>query len=306
MLDLAEAQQDADFAEQALTQSRASSFDTRVILPEGATRADAVYLLTQNFPMNEYGLPTHVLRSDLLPYPLGTCSQYDVDAATMGLVYFEGFPQFENGKAFWEQMVHETYQQFMAFQAFVDQAEEHGIRQMPLLSASTGHDLTLLMQWAKEFYWSVRARAYDIFIVAAELKKREHRIRKMESKHYAATNDMIETLLTKFDDADWIAELNAKEAVEALETLIKVQRQSLGLTGQNSSSVPKDVLPAGASTEAVMRQITRGAGLTQASSDTFQKRLDSLLSDEADGMVVQEAILRISRQERGPAHDIEF
>jgi len=267
-----------------------------IVLPDQCSRGDAIAILSKNIEQNQFGLPTHFIRSDLLPSLLtGSVAQDEVDSASVGLFYNEGYPTLASGTPFWNQLPHEPQSSHNLFQRYIDQAEEHGIRQLDLLSAQEGTGLEVLRQCYLEFYWSSRARAYDLFIVAAEERKRQLRTRKMESDHYTRAETLLATLETRFKDPEWIEELDAKEAIEAMDTLIKLMRLSVGLTGQYASSLPKDRLPDGASVQSIMEHITRGANLSQEGSDNFTAKLQALLSDEDSGMVLQEAILKISR-----------
>jgi hypothetical protein len=190
------------------------------------------------------------------------------------------------------------------FQKYLEQAEELGIRQLDVLGAAEGEDLDHVRALYNEFYWSARARAHDLFIEAAEVRKRQIRTRKMENSHYNQTKALFDKLMERFKDEDWIQELNAKEAIEAMETLVKLQRLSVGLTGQNASSLPRDPLPAGASTDAILQHITRGASLSTETSENFRGRLQELLSGN-DGMVVQEAVLRLSAPQHHHSSDAD-
>ena len=269
----------------------------RIILPEGCPRHLAVASLSARIQSNEYGLPMFFIRSDMLPFDLGTLTQTDVDNASEGLFYNEGYPTLQNGTTFWHQLPHEPYDAYILFTRYIEQAEDLGIRQLDLLAVSTHSELPEVQALYNEYYWSARARAHDIFIVAAEQKKRFHRTRKTENKHFDVAGRLLDTLLQKFNDDEWFEELNAKEALEALELLVKIQRLSLGLTGQHASSTPKDKLPDGASTESIMRSITRGAGLSQDSQDGFMGRLKALMDNPEEGMVIQEAILRLGKSD---------
>lgn len=267
---------------------------TIIPLPTNASIGNIVQLLSKNVPTNEYGMPVYFIRSDLLHYHSNPyLTQDDVDAATVGLFYHDGYPTLEDGASFWNQLPHETYDRHLLFTKYLEMAAEYGVRQLDILAVQEGLDTLVVQQLYQEFYWSIRARAYDLFVVAADRKKREIRTRKMENSHYEQAGALLTTLLTKFEDPEWIEELNAKEALEALELLVKVQRLSVGLTGQHASSLPRDALPAGSSTEQVMRQLTRDTGLSNQASDNFKGRLDALLQGD-DGMVLQEAILRFN------------
>jgi hypothetical protein len=266
-----------------------------IVLPPHATRGEAVATLSRNIDVNQYGLPTYFIRSDLLPsLDGGSVTQDEVDAASVGLHYHEGYPTLSNGSAFWSQLPHEPADAYLLFKRYVDQAEETGIRQLDLLSAQEGVSLDQIRQNYMEFYWSVRSRAFDLFIVAAETKKRQLKTKKMENAHYDQAGKLLEALLQRFEDPDWINELNAKEAIEAVDTLYKVQRLSMGLTGQNASSLPKNPIPEGASVQAMMEHLTRGANLSQEAGDNFTARLQALFTGD-DGMQLQDAILRFHR-----------
>jgi hypothetical protein len=152
-------------------------------------------------------------------------------------------------------------------------------------------DIETVLEVSRTYYWSIRAKAHDIFVVAADQKRRELRIRKTENNHYASAGALLDQILPKFNDPEWIEELSAKEAIEALETLMKIQRLSLGLTGQNSSSLQQG--PRGASTELIMRQISKESGVAVAQENMMDNQLAMLLADESYGAKAQELILRV-------------
>jgi hypothetical protein len=270
-----------------------------VLLPEGVSRGDAVRILTKDIPLNQFGLPEFFIRSDLLNFN-GYISQDDVDAASIGLFYQEGYPTTEDGRAFWNQLPHEPMQAYLLFQKYISQAESQGIRQLELLAVEEDVDLEILRQYSLEFYWSPRARAYDLFIIAAETRKRQIRTRKMENKHYDKAGELLAGLEKKFETDDWWEELSAKEAIELVDVLVKIQRLSLGLTGMNASSLPKQPLPEGASPQQMLEQLTKGSQAGNRDTEGFQARLESFLADDDQGMQVQEAILRLTRPTQAP------
>jgi hypothetical protein len=261
-----------------------------LVFPEDATKGDIIYELSQRIPQNEFGLPDFFFRSDLIH---GTqLTDQDVDAAAVGLFYFNGYPTLENGSSFWNQLPHEPQKQYEMFTAYLDQAGEIGIRQLDLLAVHTDFRVEELSEFSREFFWSARARAYDLFITAAEAKKRQHRIRKMEDKHFVETDKMFTKLLQRFTGEfdDWIEELNAKEAIEALELLVKIQRMSVGLTGQHASSTSRDI-PAGVSDEDAIRRLAQSSGMSHSNADQFAGRLQHLLNHPEEGATLQAAII---------------
>jgi hypothetical protein len=271
---------------------------TILVLPEGISRGDAVALLSKDIGFNQYGLPEFFIRSDLLPLTAGTpITPYDIDAASVGLFYREGYPTTEAGTAFWNQLPHEPMAAFILLQKYINQAETHGIRQLELLAVEEDTELETLRQMSLEFFWSSRARAYDLFISAAEMKKRQFRTRKMESVHFDQAQSLMDGLMQKFNigDENWWDELSVKEAIEMMDVLVKIQRLSMGLTGANASSLPKNPLPDGASPQQIMEHLTKGSSMASRDTEGFMARLDEFLSDPESGMQVQDAIIRLSR-----------
>ena len=263
------------------------------VFDEGASKGDIIYELSSRIPVNEFGLPIFYLRGDLLPS--GThLTQTDVDVAAQGLFYYEGYPTTERGGSFWNQLPHEPHNDYELFRAYLDQAALIGVRQLDLLAADAGKTLEVVSEACRAFYWSARARAFDMFIVAADRKKREHRIRNMEDSHYLEADALFKKVLERFkgDNSDWIDELNAKEAIEVMETLVKLQRMSVGLTGQKASSTPADALP-GESSEAIMRQIAQRATQTGTGNSDFGSQLNELLNG-SDGAQIQDLIIRFT------------
>jgi hypothetical protein len=266
--------------------------------PANATRGQLVQAVSKSIPHNEFGLPIFFYRSDYLHSSTNAYTQDDLNAAAVGLFYPDGYPTLESGHSFWSQLPHEPFPAYAAFKAYLDQAEELGIRQLDLLALSEGCEMATLQENYLEFYWSARARAYDLFQTAAEQRKRQLRIRKMENSHYDKAGAILAKLLEKFDQEDWIEEMSAKEAIDALETLVKVQRLSTGLTGQHASSNTRDAAPVGASAELTIRQLVRGAGVSERAADDFGSKLASLLTNEDDAMKIQELVLKVNTTDK--------
>lgn len=265
----------------------------RVLLPDGVSRSDAIFILSKGIPTNQFGFPLFFYRSDLLPADLNALVQSDVDHCAIELFYSDGYPTLDNGTPFWEQMPHEPFADYLLFKRFLDQAEDTGIRQLHLLAADQMKPLELCLARAREYYWSIRAKAYDLFVVAAEQKKREHRIRLTEGRHYQMAKDLMDSLLVKFDDPEWVGQLTTAEALDYLEKLVKIQRVSLGLSGTNASTLSKDAAP-GVSVELLMRNLSKNGMVPQEDAGDFKDQLDILLNDPEAGAVAQELILRVT------------
>lgn len=266
-----------------------------IVFQEDASKGEIVQTISERIPQNEYGLPTFFIRSDLLSgYQL---AEDEIDAAAVGLYYHEGYPTLPTGATFWNQLPHEPHTMFEWFQAYLDQAAEVGIRQLDALAVKLNTSLKELSDVAKEYYWSARARAYDMFIVAAEAKRRQHRIRSMENQHFVKAEKLFEEVMGRFvDDEDgdsWVEELTAKEAIEVLESLIKVQRMSVGLVGQHSSSTAQQ-FGEGEATESMIRKIAQDAGASSSTSDKFVSQLKNLLDNPEEGATIQAAVIKMT------------
>ncbi len=226
-------------------------------VPAGASKAVVVSWLNKQVPTNEFGLPTFFYRSDYLPGH-ESLTQNDADAAVVVLNYDEGYPTFDNGKIFWNQLPHETFGDYLTFQRYLDQAEELGLRQLQILSMDQNISLERITEMHAEYMWSLRARAFDLFQVAADRKRRELRVRSTEDKHFKIASGLIDRLKDVFEKEDFFANLDAKGAIEILRMLANLQRISMGLSQNgNMGNQPIDPM-AGASGNDLMRQITKG------------------------------------------------
>lgn len=272
-------------------------------IPEGATRGDVVAILSQDLPCNSFGFPIYFYRSDLLPLHAANFTQEEAQKAAVGLFYNEGYPTLEKGSSFWSQLPHEPLEAFKLFEAYIEQDEELGIRQLDILAATKRLVLSDVTAIYKEFYWSVRARAFDVFQTAAEQKRRERITVRMENRHFDQAGQLFARLMERFSDPEWIEELNAKEAIEAMETLIKIQRLSVGLTGQHASSNNGRMNTPGASAELILRQITKGSHLQEGGGNALQDRMRLLLADPEQGATLQELILRVNSEGFNQQHN---
>jgi hypothetical protein len=267
-----------------------------LVLPDGCSRGEAIEHMSRGIPTNDYGLPLYYLRSDLLDLPavcqMGYIDQGDLDAAGELLSYTDGYPTFRSGSPFWTQAPHEPREAYLLFQRFLDLAELEGIRLIDSLAREESVPLDLVRQHSLEFYWSSRARAFDLFVVAAEAKKREVRTRKTEDTHFTEAQNLLNAILLRFQqDKDLLEKMDGPELLEAFDKMVKIQRLSLGLTGQNASTTNKDMAPA-SSVEVILRQLTKNSGQADQTTDERQNRLALLMSDPDSAMQIQELIVR--------------
>lgn len=268
-----------------------------VIFPDPEDRGQVLAHLQKRIQTNEYGLPHYWIRSDLLDLPsiaaLGRTTQDTVDMATEVLEYNEGYPTFSNGSPFWTQMVHEPHNCFLLFQRYLELAELEGIRLLDTLARLEQVELKLIRQMYYEFFWSSRAKAHDLFVVAADAKRREVRIRKSENRHFESANTILGKVIERINaEPDLINDMDAKELFDLFEQMIKIQRLSLGLVGQHASSMQRELTAPGMSSEVIIRKLTQNSGGSEQTADGLAGRLAVLMSDEKTALTVQELIVR--------------
>lgn len=271
----------------------------RVLLPEGATRSDAIYYLSKQIPTNEYQLPTFFYRSDLLPQNLDRMSQDDVDLAAVTLYYEDGYPTFGKSRAqiFWNQLPHEPYEAFSLFQRYLDQAEDIGLRQLQMLSMDNNISLDRVSAYALEYYWGSRSRAYDLFQVAAERKRRELRVRKTEDKHFQMAGALIQQITSTIEEQGetFFRNLAPREALDALARLITVQRISMGEHQNGTAKLAGQVdAMAGASGSDIMRDLTKNIAQGSGAAG-IDNNLRALMSDPQFALQAQSLIIQVRR-----------
>lgn len=276
----------------------------RIILPEGATKAVAMREINKSIPCNEYGLPTFFYRSDLMPYELGTLTQAEVDNCVVRLSYDDGYPTFNDGHLFWQQLPAESFADFLLFQRYLDQAMELGLRQIQLLAMDNQVSLEKVNALSHEYCWAPRAKAYDLFKVAADRKKRELRSRNLEDHHYNIAEDLLSTLKAKLaDTGDIFKDLSGKELLECLRLLINIQRVSNGLPQNgNAGAVPFNPDAALGGKE-LMEEITKGLDRSDAGLG-LNHNLQELLKDPNFAFEAQSIILRVRQADDPNAHKV--
>lgn len=275
---------------------RAVANPTRLVtLPINCTRGEAIQEVSRIIPQNELGLPTFYLRSDFLDLQRicqqGYINQDEADAAAEILDYTYGYPTFRSGAPFWERMAHEPHDAYILFQAFIELSETEGIRLLASVAERQNIPLQVVKNHSEEFYWSSRSRAYDLFITAAEAKKKEARTRKIENQHFLKAGEILEKVATRLTD-DKLDNLDGKELLDAMEQMIKIQRLSVGLTGQNASTIDKNLQTPGTTVETIMRQLTINNGQETQNESSIKNRLALLMADEGTALKVQELVVK--------------
>lgn len=273
-------------------------------------RAEVIKYLAQNTSTNHYGLPEYIFRSDLLPhdfFSLDSSGQNSAqEAALLELDYSQGYATLPNGETFWNQMPHESAEDFRCFHHFLgmprqSRGNEHApsapVRQLNLLKPITGKSSVELLSLSYQYYWPERARAYDLFMVASHQKQKELRTQNIEDKHFERAQRFVEYAETYLEEvfADpEAAELTPKEAFDMMHKMMMMQRLSVGLS-PNGAHAGKDEnkTPANASLEVIMRTIAKNAGIESADQKSTQALTQELFKDPDNLYKAQELIIRM-------------
>lgn len=281
---------------------------SRIILPEGATKADAMYILSKEIPENEFGLPAFFYRVDMLPYNLEGLTQEDADACVVELSYDEGYPTYNGGHIFWQQLPSEPFDAFMLFQRYIDQAQSLGLRQTQILAMENRVSLEKVVALYHEYFWAARAKSHDLFQVAADRKRRELRGRSLENKHFEMADSLLLQLKNKLadgaeDGVDIFKDLTGKEFLECMRLLMNMQRVSAGLPQNgNAGGVPFN--PDSAMTgKQLLEDITKGVQRGDAGLG-LGGGLAEMLKDPNFALEAQSVVLRV-RQYNDPNAQIK-
>lgn len=279
-----------------------------------ANLADLVRQLTQALPLNNYGLPDYIYRSDLLNFqafrqlekPVNelhddTISdlQSQLAAAIYPLTYDDGYPLTPQGFPLWDIMPHEPKE---AHAAFIEYLEFAGVRQ---ISKLTSYPLDDVAEWNTLYFWSIRVKAYDLYRVAHHERQKIVRLLNTEDDHFAMASQLMEECKKYFSQTPLIdAEgkvadgMDYKEVISVMEKLVKIQRISVGLPMQsNAIAKDGDITRTMVPTEVIMRQITEKQGGSKENKmvDDFD-----ILKEDPEGVdMAQELIVRYQNQTLG-------
>ena len=268
-----------------------------ILLPLGTSRGEKIQHLSNTIPTNEYGLPLYYIRSDMIDWTqidaYNHISYDSLQTAAEILEYADGYPTLKSGSPFWAQLRHEPHQAYLLFQHFLALDEDEGIRLLDTLATREQVPLENLRELSLEYYWSARARAYDLFIVAAEAKRREVRTRKTEDSHFTLAGGILDKVVERINrDPELIEKMDAKDLFDLFEQMVKVQRLSLGLTGANASTNTNMPMNPGSSVEMILRTLTKEIGLNGNAQDGLQQRMALLMADPDTALVAQELVIR--------------
>lgn len=309
-------------------------------------KANVIKELTRTVSTNEYGLPNHIYRADMIPANYNELSAQErgeiLDIAAQQLEYDQGFPTVASGEPFWGKLPFETTEAYNAFVQYLEltmpeatnanAAEEmmnpnlsantvvsHNessrahtrspIRQLHILAPIVGIDTASLLSYSYMFYWTQRAQAYDLFLVACHRKRKERLTLELEGQHYKMSSQLLQTSSQILENAlaeiankdyterDITCEWKMRDVTDVMWKMFQMQRISLGLspTGGGGKSQSSEA-PQNASVEVTLKNIAAEAGI-QASVE--EKGLDNntseqILQDPEALLAAQELIIKLN------------
>lgn len=241
---------------------------------------DIMRQLIANLPLNDYKLPIHIYRVDLLDFvrlsqllqSFATTTTVSfppeqggigngrnqimqevagiVEAAQITLAYDEGYPALPEGTPFWQQLPFESDEQFAMF---VEYLALDGVR---MLSELKTYPVGITRPNFFMNYWQLRVKAYELYKVASAHRKRMSRLLNVDDAHFADAEVIMGKLKSYFAgmtlDNDSIT---PDKAVAMFEKVVKVQRVAAGLNanGEKEGMEPGKV----ASVSVTMQQIVQ-------------------------------------------------
>jgi hypothetical protein len=269
------------------------------------TRAELLAHLYNNLPKNEYGLPRHLYRADLIDPQIfyiteedghkinaGDKEKYEfmqqaLENAVFELTYREGYPTFKNGCAIWEALPYESVDDFQLFESYRLQP---GGRQLQLLDYKVREHASELFHTC---YWNVRCVASDAFAVVHMRRQREQRILRSDDNHFLASERLLDRFQKLEEEINWDTLKDSPvDFVQCMERLQKMQRQSLGLVSANGSGVK---VPEGITSVEISMRRAQGDPVQQSEGETVKEGTDitKLLTDESTLKTAQELILKV-------------
>lgn len=283
-------------------------------LTKPMTKGEVFRTLSQNIPLNQYHLPDHIYRADLIGLDVLELSAKDrlnvLDSASMPVTMEHGYPALNETQPFWEQLPCEPPDAYNAYMTFLElpekSAHNNPIRLLPIIATLTNETLDQIAEWAHQFYWHWRARAYDLFLIACHRKQREQRIMSVEGQHFKQAEGLLAKVqaiaVAKLDqeiralttDQDAETDTKLKDLISMVKDLMGIQRISIGLPAAGPSQIDLKLDgPRHTTVDETFKSIAKeGAG--EAKPNQRSAEMDALLQDPDDLSRVQELLIKMT------------
>lgn len=267
---------------------------------------------TENSPIQEYriaGFPSAAIQVAFVP-----------------LMYDEGFPTFDTGKSFWQQLPYEPQDAYLTFERFLlmaqgvapsyDEASEEAdegiaasgtrsiealVAQMNISGQMSDQEILIMADkwrtYSHLYYWGLRTRAYDLFRVVQYRHQQELRAIETHDDHYIQARTLRARLMKYMGDEQEFWELmTPKIGIDMLKTLTQLERISVGLpaAGPMPANANTDNR-AGQSLEMTFKTVaqTHAGDLGGGSIiDEEGSLLDVALDDPQTTQILQQLIIR--------------
>lgn len=287
------------------------------IEPSRLMKGDVFKRLSVSVPINDYRLPTHIYRADLVPANIFEHPQSErqgiLEAASLELSFNHGYPAINDVEPFWSQLPAEPTKAFDAFIIYLELPEttnaDNPIRFLPVIAHLTDTPLEQLADWCEVYYWHWRSRAYDMFLVACHRKQREHRVMTIEGQHFKMAESMLAsvsklaeaTLKAHLDEAatspDSLLDgsVKLKDLIDSATKLVAIQRISVGLPSGGPSQVDvKYSGPRNADVNETFKEVAKESSHEVATTRRSDD-VDSLLANPDDLTAIQDMMIRLAR-----------
>lgn len=257
-----------------------------------------------------------------------------IEAATLKLSMLEGYHSFDlnrQPRPIWTQLPHEPESYYQAFRRFLTSAD----RSLTTSSFSDGtnvddddpitynedafsvpgFDKCTIREAYILFYWSDRARSYDILKPIAAARLRDQRVMLTEDAHFMLTGKVlgqlgleIEARAGDQEGRPW-AGMKANEIVQALTAMMQMQRVALGLPSHGPKIKDTAYIPAPhGGVERGIRESSAnyvGAeGGTLTGSEKMRKDIERMIATDPEAAAeLQAAAIRLISKARDSGED---
>ena len=194
---------------------------------------------------------------------------------------------------------------FIQYLGVVQREDDTGRLTAPVRTYSAAAELTGLTEYKiKElsllYYWSQRAKAHDLFMVANFQKQKETRALLIEDGQFRKTSKWIKKAEKRleeiFSDEDELMEMKPKEVFLMLKDLMGMQRVSAGLPAGGPAI--NQELSRNATVQTALKEIAANAGEEAKESSTEEASVESMLGNPEALLALQDMIIKINEDAR--------
>lgn len=180
--------------------------------------------LASILPLNSVGLPTGYWRLDLLP--LENMTEAHLEIAWVPLSYSNGYPALPDGNTFWSQLPFEGAHDYEEFQKYLKMGT---YRVLPYLV--NGTTLGELQVMSSCYYWTWRAKAYDMCREVERESRRQQLIYDLELDHLSKASRYAKLADDLISSDSFRESASPKDAIALAKLAFQMGRVAAGLPG---------------------------------------------------------------------------